>query len=254
MSGVATAIGGAALIGGVASYMGSSKASNAMQGASDAAIATQNANFEQTRGDEMPYMQAGDQALSQLNANSGFFNQQFTPDQFHLDPGYQFDLQQGEQALQNSAAASGHLISSQELGNASTYAQNMASNEYQNAYNRFQTDRTNMFNRLYSVANLGQTAASGVSASGMNAANAISNAQIGAGNAQAAGIVGQANAIGGAFGQGVNGYLGYTTMQGLMNRGGSTGDPTANWQPQQLQAPSGQYAPFGSIMSPLEEQ
>jgi len=60
------------------------------------------------------------------------------------DPGYQFRLQQGLDALQNSAAARGGLGDPNTLRAVQDYGQGAASQEYQNAYNRaLQTYQTN---------------------------------------------------------------------------------------------------------------
>ena len=52
------------------------------------------------------------------------------------DPGYAFRLQQGENALQNSAAAKGVLNTGGSLEAALNYGQDYASQEYGNVYNR----------------------------------------------------------------------------------------------------------------------
>jgi len=52
------------------------------------------------------------------------------------DPGYQFRLSQGEQALQQSAAAKGHLRTGGTLKDILGYGQNFASSEYQNVFDR----------------------------------------------------------------------------------------------------------------------
>ena len=55
---------------------------------------------------------------------------------YQNDPGYQFRLSQGENALQNSAAAQGVLHSGNTLEGILNYGQNYASQEYGNVYNR----------------------------------------------------------------------------------------------------------------------
>jgi hypothetical protein len=52
------------------------------------------------------------------------------------EPGYQFRLQSGTDALQNSAAAKGVLRTGGTLKDLLEYGQNFASNEYGGAYNR----------------------------------------------------------------------------------------------------------------------
>jgi hypothetical protein len=85
------------------------------------------------------------------------------------DPGFQFRLQQGTDAIQRSAAAKGNLLTGGTAKDLTDYAQNSASNEYGNVYNRalgeyqqryniFQQHQADQYNRLASIAGLGQTA------------------------------------------------------------------------------------------------
>ncbi len=138
------------------------------------------------------------------------------------DPGFQFRLQQGQQALENSAAARGGLLSGGTAKALERYAQDYSSNEYQNvfnrsltdyqqAYNQFQQSQANQFNRLAAIAGIGQTSAgqlnSASAAAAQNTGNILlgSGAQIGsdlmaAGNARASGYLNQANALNGTLG------------------------------------------------------
>jgi hypothetical protein len=138
------------------------------------------------------------------------------------DPGYRFRLSQGLQALQNSAAARGGLLSGNTLQGIEQYAQDYASNEYQNVYNRslgqyqqnyniFQQNQANEFNRLAALAGIGQTAAGQLAGAGSAAAGNVGNILLGsagqigqslqnAGAARASGYAGAANAATGAIG------------------------------------------------------
>ena len=73
---------------------------------------------------------------------------------FQADPGYAFRLSEGMKALDRTAASRGGLLSGATLKGAQRYGSDLASQEYGNAYNRFQTNRTaqsqeyqNAFNR-----------------------------------------------------------------------------------------------------------
>ena len=74
-----------------------------------------------------------------FGSNDGY---QFGQQQNYFDPGYAFRLNEGSNALQNSAAARGGLLSGATLKGISNYAQNAASGEFNNAYNRFAGDRS----------------------------------------------------------------------------------------------------------------
>lgn len=156
---------------------------------------------------------------TQGQAGFGDLNRKFTADDFTADPGYDFRLSEGMKGINNSAAARGGVLSGAALKAASKYNQNFASNEYSNVYNRFNTDQTNKFNRLASIAGVGQMANNQVAAAGTNMANNVSQNQLGAGNARASGYVGQSNALTGGISQAYNMYQGNQ----LMNRLGGSG-------------------------------
>jgi hypothetical protein len=198
MSGIATAIVGSAVIGGVMSSKAAGSAADAQVQSSKEANATQLKMFEQNRADQEPWRQAGTVALGQLGAGTaagGDFNRDFTMADFTKDPGYDFRMQQGQRGLDASAAARGGALSGGAIKASTRYGQDYASGEYQNAYNRFNADRTARFNRLSSLAGVGQTATNQVGAQGAQVASSIAENQIGAGNARASGYVGQGNAM-----------------------------------------------------------
>lgn len=104
------------------------------------------------------------------------------------DPGYQFRLQQGLQALEQSASASGGLLSGGTAKAEQQYGQNYASNEYTNVYNRALTNyntgiqnQTNTFNRLATLAGIGQTSTQQVAAAGQAAAGNVSSTSVNTG-------------------------------------------------------------------------
>ncbi len=141
----------------------------------------------------------------------GSFTQPFDVTQFYNyeDPGYAFRQQQGSQAIQNSAAAGSGALSGSALKDLLTWNQDSASQEYNNAFNRYQTTQGNIFSRLSSIAGLGQNAAAGVGAQGTQLAGNAGQAVANAGAASGAGIVGAGNALG----QGATNYWLYNNPQ-----------------------------------------
>jgi hypothetical protein len=93
------------------------------------------------------------------------------------------------------------MISGNALRGAQDYTQGLASTEFGNAFNRFQTGRTNIYNTLAGIAGIGQTSLGQTTAAGTTAAGNIGTNIANAGAAQAGGIVGQANAITGGLQQ-----------------------------------------------------
>lgn len=142
----------------------------------------------------------------------GSLLQPFGVEQFYQyeDPGYAFRQQQGMQAIQNSAAADSGALSGATLKSLLDWNQQAASQEYNNAFNRYQTQQGNIFSRLSSIAQLGQNAAANVGSQGTNLAGNAGQAYTNAGSAAGAGIVGAGNALAG----GATNYWLYGTPQG----------------------------------------
>ncbi len=222
------AIGGSLIAGNA-----SKKAANTQAAASDRASAVSDAQFQQTRTDQLaqlaqqredgkPYREAGYGALSQLvggMAPGGEFNRQFSMDDImrNRDPGYDFRLEQGEQGINRAATASGSRYSGATLKALSRFNSNMASQEAGAAHSRFKSDLGDRFNRLSGLAGTGQTAVSQAGQAGQNAYGTIAsmgaqnasnqgNAMQNAAAARASGYVGTANAVNGAIGSMTNMY------------------------------------------------
>jgi hypothetical protein len=201
MSVVAVAVGGSAILG----YVGAKQAASAQRDAANAATATQQGQYTQERTDSEPWRQAGISALNDLQDNSLAKN--FSAADFNADPGYAFRMAEGQKAIERSAAARGGLVSGATAKALDKYTQNTASDEYNNAYNRYNNDRQINTSRLQSIAGLGQSSNAQVSAAGENMANNVAQNQMSAGNATAAGYVGGANAINNAVGQYANNWM-----------------------------------------------
>jgi hypothetical protein len=259
MSGVATAVVAGAVIGGIATNMAAGEqADAATQAASTQADANKYAADLQYRAfkDQMamqkPWLTAGENALARLSgglAPGGEFGTKFSQTNWQQDPGYAFRLAEGQKALERSAAARGGLISGNALKAAERYGQEMGSQEYQNAFNRYYREREAMLNPLQSLAGVGQTTAQSLggaaqqlgtnvgnlaSATGASTANSLlaagqarASAYQGYGSALGQGIGGLANYLN--YGRGNTGYVsntGYTSASpsgaGVYDYGGST--------------------------------
>ena len=113
----------------------------------------------------------------------GFLTRQFSPADFlnNLDPGYQFQLQTGGQAIRNQDTPGVGALSGPALKDLMSFNQGMASTGYQNAFNRFTTQQNNIFSRLSAIAGLGQNAATQVGTSGTQLGTGMAQAQAAAG-------------------------------------------------------------------------
>ncbi len=123
------------------------------------------------------------------------------------DPGYQFRLDEGNKAITNSAAARGMGNSGRTMKELTRFGQQHASNEYSNAYNR-----------LASIAGIGQTANAQAGQNNSNYANQTGQNYSNIGNAQAAGQIGQANAVNSGIGNAANIGMQYNYMDYLKNK------------------------------------
>lgn len=152
--------------------------------------------------------QAAQQAYQaqQQSPDFGKYTRDFGMQDFQQDPGYAFRMSEGLKALDRQAAARGGLISGGALKASQRYGQDLASQEYMNAFNRYQTNRANQLNPLQSLMGAGQTAANTLGTAGQDYANQAGEAYMGAGNARASGYIGQANALVGGLNQGINAY------------------------------------------------
>ena len=269
MAWVATAVGGAALVGGLissdASRSAANKQSDAAKSASDATLQ----QFNTVNNQQLPYRQAGYSALSELNNRLGLtaqapaqtkdyfdeaayiaanpdvaqkwkggsawdhynmygrkegraftgtpeyqqalnqhdtgssmpgfgsFSHEFNAADLNanLAPNYDFMLKQGQGQTANTLNSTGGLLSGNAQQGLNTFTQNYAKNAYQDAFNNYTTNQTNIYNRLASLAGLGQTSIQNSGTAGANAVGQSTGYLTSGAAAEAAGTVGQANAL-----------------------------------------------------------
>ena len=211
------AVAGSTLAGGLISASGAQSAARTQADAANRAADLQKQMFDKQVELQDPYRQAGLTGQNRLmellglggNAGAAGYGQyakDFGMQDFQQDPGYQFRLSEGLKQLGHAAGARGGLISGQSMKGMQDYAQGSASNEYQNAFNRYQTNRSNQLQPLGNLMTSGQSAASNQAGQagqyGVNAGNLMSQA----GQATAAGQMGSANSISNALSSGASAY------------------------------------------------
>jgi len=152
---------------------GADKASEAQIKAALAAIAEQRRQYDTSRADQMPWLEAGRAALARLT----------DPNAFTTSPGYEFVRREGNRDIGNSFAARGGALSGNALRALDNYNTGLASQEY-----------NNWFNQNASIAGIGQASAQNLGALGQSNANNVSNLLTNQGNARASGILGQTDA------------------------------------------------------------
>jgi hypothetical protein len=216
----------AAIVGSsILSSNASSNAAREQAAAAERAAQLQREQFDRQVELQAPFREAGLRALPELEAASRYTA--FGMGEFQADPGYAFRLSEGQKALDRQAAARGGLISGGALKAAQRYGQEMGSQEYTNAFNRYQTERQARLNPLQSLAGVGQTSVSQLGQAGQTMATNVGEANAQAAQARASGYMGGVNALN----QGLSQYLGYTQgqernallQQAIANQGGRGG-------------------------------
>lgn len=99
-----------------------------------------------------------------------------------MDPGYQFGMQQGQQAIDRKTSAAGGRVSGASLKAAARFGTDYATTGYNSAYQR----RQDTLNRLASLAGIGQSATGASAQAGQNSTNAITQAMQSQGDASGA--------------------------------------------------------------------
>lgn len=258
-------IGGGSLLSGIFGSNAASSAASAQAKASQAATAEEARQFNQTSTNMLPFLQSGQAAqnvidsLFGITSTGGVVNPSGSPffqtspqqvmgappptapsptdptltSQFQASPGYQWQLGQGINAIQNSAAGQTGALSGNMLKGLQTYGTGLANQDYWNFYNALNQTygnqnanywntfnatsqgKNNMLAQLMGIAGSGQNAGANLGSLGAQTAGQIGGNLIGAGNAQASGIVGSSNALTG----GINNAL--ASLVGLSGGGGS---------------------------------
>lgn len=205
-------VAGAVVVSSAIGANASSKAAKSQAAAAEQGTAAQERMFERQVELQEPWRQAGITALNKLTPLATEYTP-FGMQQFQQDPGYGFRLSEGQKAIDRSAAARSGLQSGSALKAAARFGQEMGSQEFQNAFNRFQTERAARLQPLQSLAGVGQSSTNVLTGAagqmGQNIAEGLGSAAA----ARAAGYVGGANALN----QGLSTYMNYSQGQSLLN-------------------------------------
>lgn len=200
------AVVGSSIISGAMGADAAKSAANRQAESADRATLAQQEAMRQTRADLQPWRASGEAANNRLMAMMGLNGDSYD---FTNDPSYQFRFNEGQKAVDNSAAARGSTLSGAALKALTKYGQGAASTEYQN-----------QFNRLSGMSGMGQNAAAGQGTASMNFGNSQANNLMEAANARSAGDVASSNAWGNALSSGINGYQQNELMKLIRDGGG----------------------------------
>ena len=146
--------------------------------------------YNQQLGFQSPYQTTGNVGANALVAEMPYLTNQFNASDLNsqLAPNYNFMLQQGQMANQRAANALGGGFGGNALQGLDKFTQDYAGNAYQNAFNNYQTQRSNIYNTLAGIAGIGQTGQTAANTASTNLANAASQLGVGSAAAQAAGL------------------------------------------------------------------
>lgn len=196
------------VIQGGASYAGA----KAQERAADRATAEQRRQFERQIELQEPFRLAGVNALPELIEASRYTP--FDYDTYQNDPGVGFRFREGLKALQASKAAGGMMRSGNTLRGITQFGQDLASQEYTNAFNRYQAERAAKLNPLQSLVGMGQTNAATMAQQAGQYGNAMAENALMRGNMKASQYAGLANAAT----SGISGYLNAQQNKRIMDR------------------------------------
>jgi hypothetical protein len=244
MAGIATA---AILTSGYMGYKGSKEAAREQRRAAQRQLELQRQMYAQQRADFEPFRGAGLQAQNALMLGLGLggtpaqegygaLMRDFSMADYEADPGYQFRLQEGLKALDRQAAARGGTLSGSALKGTQRYAQDVASQEYSNAFNRYMANRASKLGALGGLVSTGAGAAQGLAGAAGQFGQYGGQSLADIGNAQAAGTMGAANALAGALGGIGNLAMSYEMMDRLGGPGG-TATPTIGASQKGMKSP-----------------
>lgn len=263
MSGVATAIAGAAVVGAVASNNAAKKGAKATDKAAaanaaqmDAQIAENRRQYDLARRDAAPWRNTGQRGLIEYGGLMGLMDDPFNAaameryrqnpmyvgelDQFEASPGYQFRRDEGLKAIERSALSRGMGRSGPTLKSLQRYGDGLAADEYNNYYNRVTDSFSNYANRLAGLAGIGQTTNQNLASLGANYSNSnaaltgsIANQNMQGAAARASGYMQSANNFNNMLNQGVGlysmyqgGYFNNPNQPQSYGAGGGGGTPS----------------------------
>ena len=216
---------GANLIGGIMGSNSAKKAAEAQAAAAREQLALQRRMYEETTARNQPWLNTGMGANNRLatmlgtggnagDADYGSLTRNFSMADYlnNQDPGYQFGLDTGMNALNAQNAATGGSQSGAAMKAAQRYGVDYGSTKYNEAFNRYTNNRSNIYNMLSGQSAAGQASANNTAAAGNAFATGGSAALGGIGAANASGYMGSANAYSSAIGNAMNNYNNLSMM------------------------------------------
>ena len=225
--GVTTALIAASALSAGAQAYGANQAANAQRRGARRAREAYAESLRRQEEAMAPYLQGGQTSQNELlrllglggdaaSAGYGSMAQPFGMEQFEADPGYQFRMDEGMKALERSAAARGGLLSGGFLRGATRYGQGLASQEYMNAFNRYQAERRARLDPLFELYGQGAQSANALAGYQGQYGRGAAGTYMDAANARASNYLTRTNALGNFLGTGAQLYGQYASAPASM--------------------------------------
>ena len=225
---------GASLIGGMMGSNAAKKAAEMQAQSAREQLALQRQMYGETVTRNQPWLNTGGGANNRLatmlgtggnagDADYGSMTRNFSMADYlnNQDPGYQFGLDTGMNAINAQNAATGGLHSGAALKAAQRYGVDYGSTKYNDAYNRWSSNRSNVYNMLSGQSAAGQASANNTAAAGNAYATGGGAAMGNIGAANASGYMGSSNAYSNAIGNAMNNYNNMSMMNRMFPGQGS---------------------------------
>ncbi len=213
------AIVGGNLLGGLMGAKASKDAAGMQSDATRYAADLQNNQFETTRRDMEPWRNVGQGALYQLRDMTqpgGALMQTYTGEDLASDPGFQFGLDQGRAAIDQSAAGRGILFSGKTLRDLMQFGTDYGGTKFNEGFQRDMANKQFQQGTLSGLSGTGQATAMGGAQLGQQNAQSISDLLTSGAAARAAGTVGAANALSSGISNAGNTYMQMSMLDRIM--------------------------------------
>ena len=208
---------GAGLFGASQQAAGQDKALAAQTAAQEKELALKTRIFDENKANAKPWIDVGREALTTLDTkikDGSFDLRAYGMEDLLQDPGYKYRVEQGQKALERSAAARGKLVSGNQLAATVELGQEMGSQEFDNAFARTSGERDREYSRLWDQSAQGLSATNALSGTATNFANSAGATIAAGGNAAANAAVNTGN-VWADFGSGLA-KTGNTSIENYM--------------------------------------
>lgn len=224
---------GTSIAGGIMGSSAASKAAKQQAQSAQNALDFQKEVFGQQQQNQQPFLDQGKVSLAKLmeGISNGTFGAGHLPtaEEARATPGYQFNLAEGQNAIERGQAAAGGAFTGGTLKALGRFTSGLADSTYQQTVNNVLANNQQNFAQLFAPAQLGENAVASINNTGSQVSQNVGNLMTQQGNAQAAGTVGSANAISGGLSGASNSITQAMTLGKMLGGGGAAATANPSW-------------------------